>query len=160
MTVTGNYLIGAGYNFETAVTSNANYTISNVSITNNYIGFASYGQYFPGTDMATVSGHTTVDFTNPTYSTHALAAYVAAGLPTAIVVSNRGPGLRYRNGADDDPGQRCNSAAHLGAAGGETNFVGGFGAQLLFGGQGANILTYLAIGDGGDWCPHSIRRRT
>ena len=33
---------------------------------------------------------------------------------------------------------------------GETNFVGGFGSQLLFGGQGANILTYLAIGDGGD----------
>jgi hypothetical protein len=41
--------------------------------------------------------------------------------------------------------------AHLGAAGsGETNFVGGLGSQLLFGGQGANILTYLAIGDGGD----------
>ena len=35
---------------------------------------------------------------------------------------------------------------------GETNFVGGDGSQLLFGGQGANILTatYLAIGDGGD----------
>ena len=42
-------------------------------------------------------------------------------------------------------------SAHLGAAGsGETNFVGGYGQQLLFGGQGANILTYLAIGDGGD----------
>ena len=42
-------------------------------------------------------------------------------------------------------------SAHLGAAGsGETNFVGGAGSQLLFGGQGANILTYLAIGDGGD----------
>jgi hypothetical protein len=41
--------------------------------------------------------------------------------------------------------------AHLGAAGsGETNFVGGYGQQLLFGGQGANILTYLALGDGGD----------
>ncbi len=40
--------------------------------------------------------------------------------------------------------------AHLGAAAGETNFVGGFGAQYLFGGQGANILTYLSIGDGGD----------
>ena len=40
--------------------------------------------------------------------------------------------------------------AHLVAAKGETNFVGGPGEQLLFGGQGANILTYLAIGEGGD----------
>jgi hypothetical protein len=32
----------------------------------------------------------------------------------------------------------------------ETNFVGGYGPQLLLAGQGANILTYLAIGDGGD----------
>jgi peptidase M10/serralysin-like protein len=41
--------------------------------------------------------------------------------------------------------------AHLGAAGsGETNFVGGAGSQLLLAGQGANILTYLALGDGGD----------
>ena len=42
------------------------------------------------------------------------------------------------------------ASAHLGAGTGETNFVGGFGSQSLFGGQGANILTYLAIGDGGD----------
>ena len=42
------------------------------------------------------------------------------------------------------------ASAHLAAASGETNFVGGFGSQLLFGGLGANILTYLAIGDGGD----------
>ena len=41
-------------------------------------------------------------------------------------------------------------SAHLGAAAGETNFVGGLGKQVLFGGQGANILTYLAIGEGGD----------
>jgi hypothetical protein len=39
---------------------------------------------------------------------------------------------------------------HLYAAAGEANFVGGYGSQLLFGGQGANILTYLSIGDGGD----------
>ncbi|HZZ23132.1 MAG TPA: hypothetical protein VFE60_11405 [Roseiarcus sp.] len=38
----------------------------------------------------------------------------------------------------------------MGAAPGETNFVGGAGSQFLFGGQGANILTYLAIGDSGD----------
>ena len=47
------------------------------------------------------------------------------------------------------------------AGAGETNFVGGFGAQYLYGGQGANILTYLAVGDGGDTVrPLSIRPRT
>ena len=39
VTVTGNYLIGAGFKFEVAA-PNANYTISNVSFTNNDVGFA------------------------------------------------------------------------------------------------------------------------
>ena len=149
VTISGNFMLGGGFNFETAA-PNTNYTISNVSITNNYVGFATFGQYFPGTEnMATVSGLTTVDFTNPTNSTNALAAYVAAGPPTANVVSYNG-------------GQAANGpapvtilgdgviSAHLAAASGEANFVGGYGEQLLFGGQGANILTYLALGDGGD----------
>ncbi len=98
--------------------------------------------------MATVSGLTTVDFSNPTDSTYALAAYVAAGPPTANVVSYGGPAA-----SGSAPvtilGDGVASAG-LGAASGETNFVGGYGEQLLFGGQGANILTYLALGDGGD----------
>jgi hypothetical protein len=57
-TVTGNYLIGAGFNFELAA-PNAN-TISNVSITNNDVGVAKFGSYYPGTDsLATVTGITT-----------------------------------------------------------------------------------------------------
>jgi Right handed beta helix region len=149
VTVSGNYLIGAGFNFETAVTSNTNYTISNVSVTNNYLGFALYGPYLPGTE-ATISGNTTVDFTNPAASTQALAAYVAAGLPTAnswsVNGGSQGPG---------GPGPITTigdgvASQHLGAGATETNFVGGAGQQVLFGGQGANILTYLAIGDGGD----------
>jgi Peptidase M10 serralysin C terminal len=36
------------------------------------------------------------------------------------------------------------------AGSGETNFVGGAGHQVLIGGKGANILTYLAVNDGGD----------
>jgi hypothetical protein len=149
VTVSGNYLIGAGFNFETAVTSNASYTISNVSVTNNYLGFPLYGPYLPGTE-ATISGNTTVDFTNPAASTQALAAYVAAGLPTAnswsVNGGSQGPG---------GPGPMTTigdgvASQHLGAGATETNFVGGAGQQVLFGGQGANILTYLALGDGGD----------
>ena len=151
VTVTGNYMIGAGFNFELAA-PNANYTISNVSFTNNYDGFAWYGQYYPGTDsMATVTGITTVDFSNPTDSTQALAAYVAAGPPTPIVISAPPAGAGETGTVPTTLLGNGYISAQLGSAGsGETNFVGGFGEQLLHGGQGSNILTYLALGDGGD----------
>jgi hypothetical protein len=150
VTVTGNFLIGAGFNFETALTSNASNTISNVSVTNNYLGFAWYGQYYPGTE-ATISGNTEVDFSNPTYSANALAAYIAAGVPTPIVVSGTSGGAGETGTVPTTLLGNGYAGAHLGAAGsGETNFVGGYGTQLLFGGQGANIFTYLALGDGGD----------
>ena len=147
--ITGNYMIGAGFNFELAA-PNINYTISNVSFTNNYDGFAWYGQYYPGTDsMATVTGITTVDFSNPTPSTQALAAYVAAGLPTANVWSVNGGSIGTGPGPITTIGDGVVSQ-HLGPGATETNFVGGYGQQVLFGGQGANVLTYLALGDGGD----------
>jgi hypothetical protein len=150
VTVSGNYLIGAGFNFETA-DPNAN-TLNNVSVTNNYLGFATFGQYFPGTEnMATVSGNTTVDHSNPAQSTQALAAYVAAGPPTAIVVSGTPGGAGETGTVPTTLLGNGYISAQLGSAGsGETNFVGGYGEQILHGGQGANILTYLALGDGGD----------
>jgi hypothetical protein len=151
VTVTGNYLLGAGFPVE-AGTPNSNYTMSNVSITNNYIGFDTYAQYYPGsTNYATISGITTVDFTNPTYSASALAAYIAAGIATPIVISGTSGGAGETGTVPTTLLGNGYVDAHLGAAGsGETNFVGGYGEQLLFGGQGANIFTYLAIGDGGD----------
>ena len=98
-----------------------------------------------------MTGLTTVDFSNPTQSTQALAAYVAAGVPTPIVVSGTPGGAGETGTVPTTLLGNGYVSAHLGAAGsGETNFVGGAGSQLLFGGQGANILTYLAIGDGGD----------
>jgi hypothetical protein len=151
VTVTGNYLLGAGFNFELAA-PNTNYTISNVSVTNNDVGFGKFGPYYPGTDtLATVTGVNIVDFSNPAASTNALAAYVAAGVPTPIVVSGTPGGAGETGTVPTTLLGNGYVSAHLGAAGsGETNFVGGAGSQLLFGGQGANILTYLAIGDGGD----------
>ena len=149
VTVSGNYLIGAGFTFELATPPDTAYTISNVSITNNDVGFWTFGPNLPGTEtLATVTGLKTVDFSNPANSTQALKADVAAGLPTANVVSYGGPGAIgpapvtiLGNGAP---------SALLGSARGEANFVGGYGAQILLANQGANILTYLAIGDGGD----------
>jgi hypothetical protein len=132
VTVSGNYLLGGSEGIGVGPGSTT-YTVNNVSVVNNYIGFNSYFPSYPGTDTyATVTGTTIVDFSNPAASTQALAAYKAAGVPKTTVLGN---GV---------------ASAHLGALSGETNFVGGFSPQYLFGGQGANILTYLAIGDGGD----------
>jgi Right handed beta helix region len=132
VTVSGNYLLGAGYTVEVG-SANTPYTFSNISIANNDVGFGLYAPYSPTTStLATVTSTTIVDFSNPAASTKALAAYQAAGVPKTTVFGNGVAG------------------AHLGASAGETNFVGGFGPQYLLGGQGANILTYLAIADGGD----------
>jgi hypothetical protein len=141
VTVSGNYLIGAGFAFEVGL-ANTN-PVSNVSFANNYIGFNLYGQYYAGTNnYASVTGTTVVDFSNPTDSNNALAKY-QAGVPTtnAPLPGGSAPTTVFGNGV---------AAAHLTASANETNFVGGVGSQVLFGGQGANILTYLAIGDGGD----------
>ena len=147
VTVSGNYLIGGGY------TVQAGGTVSNVSIANNYIGFGAYGPYYyTTTRVASVVGNTIVDFTNPTPSILAQAAYQAAGVPTANVVSattsnvwaiasGSKPTTIFGNGIVGED---------LQAGAGETNFVGGAGGQHLYGGQGANILTYLAMSDGGD----------
>jgi hypothetical protein len=142
VTVSGNYLIGGS----TAVgvgPGSATNTVNNVSVVNNDIGFYLYFPSYPGTDTyATMTGNTIVDFSNPTESTNALKAY-QAGVPTTNVAPSVGSALTtvYGNGV---------AAAHLAASPGATNFVGGLGSQLLFGAQGANILTYLAIGESGD----------
>ena len=153
VTVSGNYLLGGGYTVEVGGgPAGSTYQTTNVSVANNYIGFAWYGPYLAGTDAyATVTGNTIVDFTNPTSSTQALAAYKAAGMPTAKMVSATGAALFAATGsaATTILGNGF-LGAKLAAGTGETNFVGGFGAQYLYGGQGANILTYLSIGDGGD----------
>jgi hypothetical protein len=146
VTVSGNYLLGGAYTVE-AGSTNTTYTISNVSIANNYIGFDTDGPYYPTTDTGiSETGTTIVDFTNPTPSIEAQAAYQA---PTTNVISATSAGATASGSApttilgNDLPG------AHLFAGAGETNFVPG-PDQYLFTGRDANILTYLAMSDGGD----------
>jgi serralysin len=151
VTVSGNYLFGGTYTVEAGSHPGTTDTVSNVSIVNNYIGFWMYGAFYPSLTAAeTVSGNTIVDFSNPTASTHALAAYQAAGLPTANVVSGTSGGAGASGSAATTILGNGFVGAHLSAGSGETNFVGGQGEQYLNVGQGAAILTYLAIGDGGD----------
>ena len=82
----------------------------------------------------------------------AQAAYTTAGLPTPTVVSattsniwaiasGSKPTTIFGNGIVGED---------LQAGAGETNFVGGSGTQHLYGGQGVNIVTELAMSDGGD----------
>jgi hypothetical protein len=150
VTVSQNYLLGGGFTVQVNASANA-YTINNVSIVDNDIGFGLFSPYSPTTaTLATVTGNTIVDFTNPAASTQALAAYQAAGVPTAAVVSGTSGGGGASGSAPTTVLGNGFVGAHLAAGSGETNFVGGQGSQLLFGGQGANILTYLAVGDSGD----------
>ncbi len=150
VTISGNYMIGAGFNFE-VVAPNTAYAISNVTVTNNYTGFAKFGQYYAGTTSeATVTGLTAVDFSNPTLSAQAFAAYVAAGLPTANVVSASTGSISASGSAPTTMLGNGLASIYLSPGTGETNFVGGYGRQYVYGGRGPNILTYLATGDGGD----------
>ena len=151
VTVSGNYLLGGAYTVE-AGTTNTTYTMSNVLVTNNYIGYSVFGAYYPPTAGVTETANTTIDFTNPTSSIQAQAAYQAAGLPTTNVVSAT-TGSIWTIASGTAPttvlGNSIVSEDLQGGAG-ETVFVGGAGVQHIYEGKGADILTYLAVSDGGD----------
>jgi hypothetical protein len=149
VTVSGNFLLGGNWTVE-AGTTNSTYTISNMTIADNYIGFPQTGDFYPSlTSAETVTGNTVVDFTNPTPSIAAQAAYVA---PTPNTVSATTSSISANASGSTPATVFGNGIAgeDLGAGSGETNFVGGASGQHIFGGLGANILTYLAMSDGGD----------
>ena len=151
VTVSGNYLLGGAYTVE-AGSATTKYTVSNVSITGNYIGFETYGPFYPATPGVSETGNTIVDFTNPTPSILAQAAYTAAGVPTAGVISAT-TGSVWAIASGSKPMTIFGNGIvgeDLQAGAGETNFVGGAGTQHLYGGQGVNIVTELAMSDRGD----------
>ena len=149
VTVSGNFLLGGNFTVE-AGSTNITYTISNMTIADNYIGFPQTGDFYPSlTSAETVTGNTIVDFTNPTASIEAQAAYTA---PTPNIVSATTSSISASGSGSTPTTVFGNGIAgeDLGAGSGETNFVGGASGQHIFGGLGANILTYLAMSDGGD----------
>ena len=151
VTVSGNFLLGGAYTVE-AGSATTKYTVSNVSITGNYIGFETYGPFYPATPGVSEIGNTIVDFTNPTPSILAQAAYMAAGVPTAGVISAT-TGSVWAIASGSKPMTIFGNGIvgeDLQAGAGETNFVGGAGTQHLYGGQGVNIVTELAMSDRGD----------
>ena len=157
VSVTGNFLIGGGCNVDAGNCLEKG-TSRNISITDNYMGFAKYFAFYPGAqEGVTKSGNVVFDYTNPAYSTAAWAAYQAAGLPTANLMVSTGlningqsqaaPTTLYGNGE---------SGIHLYGGSKENNFVSGAGRQFISGGAGANIFTYLSPADSQSSRPDAI----
>ena len=147
--ISGNYLLGGAYTVEIGPDTNTSYTFSNVSVTNNYIGFSVYGPYYGNIQAsASIQGNTLVAYANPTSSAQALAAYKKTAMLPAKVISATAAGQVLTSTASTPTTLLGNGLAttFVGSTN-ETNFVSGYGAHGLRGGEGANIFTYLAISD-------------
>ena len=147
--ISGNFLLGGTYTVEIGPETNTSYTFSNVSVTNNYIGFAEYGPYYGNIqNSATIQGNTLVSYSNPTSSAQALAAYKKTAMLPANVIAATAAGQVLTSTASAPTTLLGNGLAttFVGSTN-ETNFVSGYGAHRLLGGEGANIFTYLAISD-------------
>ena len=134
ITVSGNYLLGGGYT--TQIGMEANGTLTNVNFTGNYIGFSTYGAYFPGSSsIGNISGNTIFDWSNPNYSSSAWASYLAAGVSTPnLVVSTGGGILNTSTQATTLYGAGYSQVVLYGNTSiAETNYVGGYGAKPCHG---------------------------
>ncbi len=103
--------------------------MSNVSITNNYVGFGLFGQYYPGTDQLRdrVREHCRRFLESNRFSPSPCAAYVAALPPTAKVISETSTVSATATGSAPTTllGNGFAGAGLAAAGSGETNFVGG-----------------------------------
>jgi Peptidase M10 serralysin C terminal len=147
VTVTGNFLLGAGETVE--VINGGEGSFSNISVTNNYLGFWKYSDFYGGSqNNATIADNTVVGYANPIYSTQALAAYVKAGVLPSNVIAATTAGQALTSVASEPTTLLGNNlATTLVGSTNETNFVGGDSATHLLGGPGANIFTFLSISD-------------
>ena len=148
VTVSGNYLLGGGYTVSDAISAADSHYLS---VTNNYIGFGMYTHFYPG---STVNHSTDVifDWSNPAYYSQAWSTYKAAGIPTANLVVSTGSSIVNSSSLPTTLYGGGFSGLHMygGYYGStsETNFVGGYGGQDMFLGEGANIVTDLTISRG------------
>jgi Right handed beta helix region len=140
--VSGNLLIGGAASIDAGNGGSGRF--SNISITNNYLGFATYNGFYPGPMKGvTLSSNVDFDYTNPVYAAKAWVAYRAAGLPTKnLLVSTNGSTVKA--GALTGSTTLYGSAgAHLYGGASENDIVAGYGREYLTGGAGANVFTYL-----------------
>jgi hypothetical protein len=147
VTISGNFLLGAGETVEVGTAGEGSF--SNISITNNYLGFWKFGEFYGGSqNYATIADNTVIGYANPIYSTQALAAYVKAGVLPSNVIAATTAGQTLTSMASEPTTLLGNNlATWLVGSTTETNFVGGDRAVHLIGGAGANIFTFLSISD-------------
>ncbi len=147
VTVSGNYLLGGTYTVDDA----SAYT--NVSVSDNYIGFSKVAAFYPGAmngvNGLTQTGNVIFDWTQPIFSTEAWSAYDDP-VPTANLVTSTGGNIINSSSLPTTLYSGYNQthlyAGYYGSTS-ETNFVGGYGRQYMNCGPGANIVTELAISD-------------
>ncbi len=147
VTIQSNYLVGGAFCID-AGNFGTNGTFSNISVANNYLGFATNSNWYTGPMTGvTLNNNVIYDYTNVAYSTAAWSAYQAAGLPTpTLLVSTNGSTISSASASG--PATLYGSVgAHLNGGPRETNYVGGFGTQYIWCATGANIFTYLSPAD-------------
>jgi hypothetical protein len=144
VTASGNYLLGGAFTVSAGADGGSGEgACSNVSVTNNYIGFGLYGAFYPDLPAGvSFSGNDVFDFSNPAYAAAAWAAYQAGGLNTPnLVVSTNGAAVSAAaSGASTIYGS---PSAHLYGGDSENILIAGYGREYIFGGTGANLFTYL-----------------
>jgi hypothetical protein len=156
VTVTDNILLGGQWTVDAdpstitwlnpgaTGTLGATGTMSDINISNNYIGFGVAGSNYQAGPGATQTDNTIVDYSNPVWSIKGWDAYSAGGLGTTNVIAATANGERiiapatgtttlYSGGFTD---------VYMNGSTSETVFVDG---QYMYGGAGANIFKYLTV---------------
>ena len=107
------------------------YPMSNVSVTDNYIGFSEFGPYY-GTiqNYASVQGNTLVAYSNPASSAQALAAYEKTAILPANVIAATAAGQVLTSTASTPTTLLGDSGTTFVGSTNETNFVSGYDAHL------------------------------
>jgi hypothetical protein len=145
VTVSDNFLLGGTFTLEI---SPGTYPMSNVAVTNNYLGFAVEGPYYGNTQTSvSMQGNTVVTYSNPASSAQALAAYEKTAIQPAHVIAATAPGQVLTSSASTPTTLLGDSGTGFIGSTNETNFVSGYDEYGTSAGVGANIFTFLAISD-------------
>ena len=89
VTVSGNFLLGGGTMLDVVAPTSGPRTFSNVNVSGNIVGFGQFMDFATSMAPAAIAANTVFDFTNPTYSARAWAAYHANGTRTTNLVTAR-----------------------------------------------------------------------
>jgi hypothetical protein len=157
VTVTGNFLFGGSYSVSAdpstltwlnpgaTGTLGATGTMTNINISNNYMGFAEYSSNYPLGPGATQTHNTIFDYSNPIWSDEAWSSYKAHGLGTTNLITSTGSTITAPNSGTTTLYSGGFSQVHMNGSTSETVFVGGAGTDYMTGAAGANSFKFLLV---------------